>query len=152
MPSEFTRTLAASLDKKSRVAVVEGADNMVLGAGTVYVAPGGQQMKIVRQGQKLCLRITDDPPENHCKPSADYLFRSMAELYGKRALGVIMTGMGSDGVLGLKALKEKGACILAQDESSCVVFGMPLEALNAGLVDVVSPLSEMAGEIVKRVN
>lgn len=152
MPPEFTRVLAESLHSKSRLSVVEGADGMQLAPGTVFIAPGGKQMKIVRQGGIMRLRITDDPPENHCKPSADYLFRSIADLYGKKALGVIMTGMGSDGVAGLKMMKKMGACVLAQDETSCVVFGMPFEAMREGIVDVVCSLSGMAEEIVKRVN
>ncbi len=152
MPPEFTKALAESLNNKSKVTVVEGADNMALAAGTVYIAPGGKQMKLVRRGHNVCLKITDAPPENHCKPSADYLFRSVAKFYGKKALGVIMTGMGSDGALGLQKMKEKGALILAQDEDTCVVFGMPLEALNAGVVDVVCPLAQIAEEIVKIVN
>lgn len=109
-------------------------------------------MKVVRQingGNYLVL--TDDPPENHCKPAADYLFRSVAEVYGPRALGVIMTGMGADGREGLKLMKGQGSRVIAQDEESCVVFGMPMEAIKAGIVDRVVPLDNIAGEIVRMV-
>ena len=97
------------------------------------------------------IRVTDDPPENHCKPSVDYLFRSLAHHYVGRATGVIMTGMGNDGTLGLKLMKRSGAVVIAQDEPSCVVFGMPGEAIRAGVVDVVAPLDELAGAITKTV-
>ncbi|MCA1795927.1 MAG: CheB methylesterase domain-containing protein, partial [Desulfobacteraceae bacterium] len=92
-----------------------------------------------------------DPPENHCKPSVDYLFRSISKVYGKHALGIIMTGMGSDGVLGLRLMKRLGARVIAQDKQSCVVFGMPGEAVNAGVVDHVVPLDHIATDIFQRV-
>jgi len=95
--------------------------------------------------------VTDDPPENSCKPSADYLFRSIAHYYGGRATGVIMTGMGSDGTLGLKLMKRSGAAVIAQNEASCVVYGMPKESVDAGIVDVVAPLESIAKEICRTV-
>src|SRR6185295_177286 len=138
MPQAFTAALAASLNEKSAVTVVEGQTGQMLEAGMVYIAPGGKQTKIIRQSnqQAPSLLVTDDPPENHCKPSVDYLFRSIAHLYASRALGVIMTGMGTDGVLGLRLMKQQGARTLAQDAMSCVVFGMPMAAIKAGVVDV----------------
>ena len=99
----------------------------------------------------VSLKITDDPPENSCKPSVDYLFRSIAEHYVGRATGVIMTGMGSDGTNGLKAMKNNGALIIAQDEASCVVFGMPKEPIETGIVDIIAPLDRIADAIVKTV-
>jgi two-component system chemotaxis response regulator CheB len=154
MPPMFTAAFAESLDRKSALTVVEGRHEQALEANTVYIAPGGKQMKVVRQGalQQVTLTITDDPPENHCKPSVDYLFRSVAQAYGGRALGVIMTGMGADGTLGLRLLKRHGAPVLAQDEASCVVFGMPMEAIKAGVVDQVLPLEQLAMAIHQRVN
>ena len=152
MPTTFTSALAASLASKSDIRVVEGEDGLRLEDGTVYIAPGGGQMKVVRRfdgGNYLTL--TDDPPENHCKPAADYLFRSVAEVYGPRALGVIMTGMGADGREGLKLMKGQGARVVAQDEESCVVFGMPMEAIKEGIVDRVVPLDGIAGEIARMV-
>ena len=119
----------------------------------VYIAPGGKQMKIVQQSQRLApsLLMLDDPPENYCKPSVDYLFRSVAHLYADRALGVIMTGMGADGVRGLRLMKQQGAKILAQDAASCVVFGMPMAAIKAGVVDAVVPLGQLAAAIIQHV-
>jgi len=149
MPPVFTKALADSLNKKSAVTVLEAEDNMSLQAGTVYVAPGGKQMKIAGNGLQPKIKITDDPPENHCKPSADYLFRSVNEIFAAKTLGVIMTGMGRDGTEGLRLLKQSGAYNLAQDENTCVVYGMPMEAVKAGVVDEVLPLKQIAERITK---
>ncbi len=110
-------------------------------------------MKIVAgaDGKSRIVRITDDPPENSCKPSVDYLFRSIAYHYVGRATGVIMTGMGSDGTLGLKLMKRNGATIIAQDEESCIVYGMSKEPIEAGIVDVIAPLDKIADEICRSV-
>lgn len=151
MPSDFTAALAVSLDQKSAVKVVEAENNMVLKRGTVFIAPGGKQMKVVTISGQAMLEVNDDPPENHCQPSADYLFRSVSKGYGKHALGIIMTGMGSDGVLGLRLMKRRGAQVIAQDRQSCVVFGMPAEAIQAGVVDCVVPLNQIATQILQRV-
>ncbi|MDA8134160.1 MAG: chemotaxis response regulator protein-glutamate methylesterase [Desulfobacteraceae bacterium] len=150
MPSEFTAALAESLDQKSALKVIEAENNMELKRGTIFIAPGGRQMKVVNISGKPMLEVNDDPPENHCQPSVDYLFRSVSKVYGKHALGVIMTGMGSDGVLGLRLMKRLGAQVIAQDKQSCVVFGMPGEAINAGVVDRVVPLNYIAIEIARR--
>ena len=117
--------------------------------GEVWIAPGGRQMKVQRQNDQVVLRITDDPPENSCRPSVDYLFRSVAEVYGGRAVGVIMTGMGNDGSLGCRRLKHCGASIIAQDAATCVVFGMPREPIEKGIADVVAPLGRIAAEIAQ---
>ena len=152
MPKFFTGALADSLNGKSAIRVVEGEEGQPLTAGTAYIAPGGQQMKVVtrREQPGYFIEINNDPPENHCLPSADYLFRSIAKVYQGHALGVIMTGMGADGTLGLRLMKRQGAQVIGQDEASCVVYGMPLEAFKAGVIDVVSPLSGIADEIMKR--
>ncbi len=151
MPPLFTECLAKNLNSKSNLKVVEAKDRMPLESGTVYIAPGGKQMKITgTPGNKTRLiKITDDPPENNCKPSADYLFRSVAHTYKNRATGVIMTGMGSDGSTGLKLMKRFGATIIAQNEETCVVFGMPKKPIEEGVADVVAPLDKIADEIVK---
>ncbi|WP_300465169.1 chemotaxis response regulator protein-glutamate methylesterase [Desulfobacula sp.] len=151
MPSEFTAALAESLNQKSALNVLEAKNSMELKRGTIFIAPGGKQMKVVHVSGKSMLEINDDPPENHCQPSVDYLFRSISKVYGKHALGIIMTGMGADGVLGLRLMKRLGAQVIAQDKQSCVVFGMPGEAINAGVVDQVVPLNRIATEIVRRV-
>ncbi len=153
MPPMFTRSLANSLAAKSSVDVREAQQGEPLVPNTALIAPGGKQMKIVAgaDGKTRIVKITDDPPENSCKPSVDYLFRSVAHHYVGRATGVIMTGMGSDGTAGLKLMKQNGATIIAQDEASCVVFGMPKEAAETGLADAVVPLHQIADRIVKTV-
>ena len=152
MPPMFTRTLAESLDKQSALRVKEAEHNEMLQPNTVYIAPGGKQMKLAAgQGGNAFIQITDDPPENNCKPSVDTLFRSAALHFPGRACAVIMTGMGSDGTLGLRLIKRQSSRVIAQDEASCVVFGMPKEAIAAGVVDVILPLDGIAGEIRKTV-
>lgn len=153
MPPVFTRSLANSLNAKCALSVKEAEDGEALQPNTVYIAPGGKQMKLAAatDGTNRLIKITNDPPENSCKPSADYLFRSVADYYVGRATAVIMTGMGSDGTKGLKVLKQKGALIIGQNEESCVVYGMPKAPAELGLTDVVTPLDQIAGAIVKSV-
>ncbi|MBI5062464.1 MAG: chemotaxis response regulator protein-glutamate methylesterase [Desulfatitalea sp.] len=154
MPPLFTQSLANSLNGKCALEVREAKQGKRLTPNVAYIAPGGKQMKIVAgpDGKARVIKITDDPPLNNCKPSVDYLFHSVADHYVGRATGVIMTGMGSDGNEGLKQMKNNGATIIAQDEASCVVFGMPKEPIESGLADVVAPLDRMAAEIVKTVS
>lgn len=153
MPPVFTRSLAASLNKKSRIQVKEAENGEPLVPNVAYIAPGGKQMKLVAaaDGVHRLIRITDDPPENSCKPSADYLFRSVADFFVGRTTAVIMTGMGSDGTLGLQALKKKNAFLIGQDEESCVVYGMPKAPAELGLLDRVVSLDKIADEIVRSV-
>ena len=152
MPPLFTHTLAESLDKKSALHVKEAEHGEMALPNTVYIAPGGKQMKVeAGQGGNPFIQITDDPSENNCKPSADTLFRSASQHFPGRVCAVIMTGMGSDGTLGLRLIKRHPARVIAQDEASCVVFGMPKEAIAAGVVDVIIPLDAIAGEIRKTV-
>ena len=127
------------------------AQSQEVKAGTVYIAPGGLHMKVKRLGARTMLEMTEDPPEHHCRPAVDYLFRSIAEVYGKSALGVIMTGMGSDGTKGLGVMKQRGSHVLAQDEESCVVFGMPMEAIKVGVTDEQLPLGQIAARIASLV-
>ncbi len=153
MPPVFTHSLAMSLNAKCALQVKEAENGEVLKPNVAYIAPGGRQMKVMAGGDGFSriIKITNDPPENNCKPSADYLFRSVAQLYVGRATGVIMTGMGSDGLLGLKRMKHSGAILIGQDEASCVVYGMPKAPAEAGILDVVAPLQRIADEIVKTV-
>ena len=153
MPPVFTKSLANSLNTKCALTVKEAQDGEPLQANVAYIAPGGKQMKLVAStdGTNRLIRITDDPPENSCRPSVDYLFRSVADYYVGRTTAVIMTGMGSDGTKGLKVLKQKGALIIGQNEASCVVYGMPKAPAELGLTDVVAPLDKIAAEIVKSV-
>ena len=152
MPPLFTQSLAESLAAKCALRVCEAAHGEIAEPNTVYIAPGGRQMRVVSdpQGNKL-IQITDDPPENNCRPSVDYLFRSASRNFPGRAMAVILTGMGSDGTLGLRLLKRNGCFVIAQDEASCVVYGMPKAACDAGVVDVVLPLPAIAGKIIATV-
>ena len=153
MPPVFTKSLAASLDKKCALTVKEAVNGENILPNVVYIAPGGKQMKLTAgtDGQNRRIKITDDPPENSCKPSVDYLFRSVADYYVGRTTAVIMTGMGSDGTLGLGVLKQKSAFIIGQDESSCIVYGMPKAPADLGYLDIVAPLGRIAEEIVNSV-
>lgn len=153
MPPMFTQSLANSLAGKCAIDVREAKEGEPILPNTALIAPGGKQMKIVAaaDGKNRVIKITDDPPENSCKPSVDYLFRSVAHHYVGRATGVIMTGMGSDGTKGLQLMKQSGARIIAQNEATCVVFGMPKQAVETGLADVVLPLNQIADMIVKTV-
>ncbi|MEA2108961.1 MAG: chemotaxis response regulator protein-glutamate methylesterase [Pseudomonadota bacterium] len=153
MPPVFTKSLATSLDKKCALEVKEAVNGELVKKNTIYIAPGGSQMKIASGADvhSKIIRITDEPPENNCKPSVDYLFRSVAREYGSKATGVIMTGMGADGKLGLREMKSAGVVSIAQDADTSVVYGMPKAVAEAGLVDVVMPLDGIAAEIVKTV-
>jgi two-component system chemotaxis response regulator CheB len=152
MPPLFTKELASRLNSQSALKVKEAEDGDPVHPNTIYIAPGGRQMKIISHGRDddKIIRITDDHPENNSKPSADYLFRSIAEQYGRNAIGVIMTGMGSDGLLGLKLMKRQGATIIAQDKETCVVFGMPRGPIEAGIVDYVVPMDRIVDTICRR--
>lgn len=153
MPPIFTQSLAKSLDARCALKVKEASDGEPLTPNKILIAPGGKQMKVVASmdGTARIVRVNDDPPENSCKPSVDYLFRSIAYHYVGRATGVIMTGMGSDGTKGLQLMKRNGAAIIAQDEASCVVYGMPKDAVDANVVDVVASLDQIAQEIADTV-
>ena len=148
MPPIFTQSLAESLSSKSVLAVREAIDGEEAKPNFVYIAPGGKQMRLLpgMQGDKR-IQITDDPPENNCKPSVDYLFRSVASNYPGRAMASILTGMGSDGTIGLRLLKRNGCYVIAQSEESCVVYGMPKAAVEAGVVDAVLPIEAIASRI-----
>lgn len=155
MPPMFTGTLAAKLNSICQITVKEAVDGEIVCPNTAYIAPGGKQMKISPTpdtGYPMLIRITDDAAENNCKPSADYLFRSVAGCYGRHATGVIMTGMGYDGSEGLKLMKERGAFIIAQDESTSLIYGMPRKPVEMGIVDVIAPLETIAGEICRTVS
>ncbi|MCP3924424.1 MAG: chemotaxis response regulator protein-glutamate methylesterase [Desulfobacterales bacterium] len=153
MPPIFTQSLAKSLDTKCSISVKEASDGDIVEPNVALIAPGGKQMKIVAGSDGLTRRvkITDDPPENSCKPSVDYLFRSVASHYVGRTTGVIMTGMGSDGTKGLTNIKENGGVVIAQDEFTCTVFGMPKEPIESKIADIVAPLDKIAFEITKTV-
>jgi two-component system chemotaxis response regulator CheB len=152
MPAMFTQPLAASLDKKSAIRVTEARDGEAAQSNCAYVAPGGRHMKLTPGAKgEIIMRITDDPPENGCRPAVDYLFRSAALHFPGRAVAAILTGMGNDGTAGLRMLKRSGCFSIAQDETSCVVFGMPKEAIQAGVVDTIAPLETIGAVIIRSV-
>lgn len=153
MPPIFTQSLAKSLDSKCEIKVKEATEGDVIEPNIAFIAPGGKQMKIVAgtDGLSRKIKITDDPPENSCKPSVDYLFRSVASHYVGRSTGVIMTGMGSDGTRGLADIKENGGVVIAQNEETCTVFGMPKDPIEKKIADIVAPLDQIASEITKTV-
>lgn len=153
MPPLFTASLANSLNNKSSLEVKEAEDGDIIEPGRVFIAPGGKQMKIVAAADGIArkIKITDDPPENSCKPSVDYLFRSIAQHYVGRSTGVIMTGMGSDGSKGLVQMKNNGSVVIAQSEETCTVYGMPKEPIESGVADIIAPLEKIAEEILKTV-
>lgn len=147
MPVLFTRMLAERLDKLGGTRFHEGAEGDRVEPGHAYIAPGGHHMEVAPGPGGLRLRLHDQPPENSCRPAVDVLFRSVAAACGGRTLGIILTGMGQDGLNGCRHLRERGAAILAQDEKSSVVWGMPGAVAAAGLADRILPLAEFAQEI-----
>jgi len=147
MPKIFTRLLAERLSAISGFKVREGEPGALLTPGEVWVAPGGFHMDLVRTAEGVKLRTHEGPLENSCRPAVDVLFRSVAELYRATALGVILTGMGQDGLIGSQSIVDAGGRIIAQDEASSVVWGMPGAVSNAGLPEKILPLMDMANEI-----
>lgn len=150
MPEDFTRLMADRLDAAGPLKVQEGVSGALVRPGEVWLAPGGYHMVLRRRGALVELQITDDPPVNSCRPAADLLFSSAADVYGPRVLGVVLTVMGSDGLRGSESLVEAGGLVVAQDESSSAVWGMPGEVARAGLAHAVVPIERMAAEITRR--
>jgi two-component system chemotaxis response regulator CheB len=147
MPAGFTRSLAESLAKSCRIAVREAEDGEPLMAGVVLIAPGGRHLRVQRTETGAVVQLTDDPPRCSCRPSVDYLFESLGAAYAGRVLAVVLTGMGEDGWQGSRVLHDAGACVLAQDEASSTVYGMPRGPIEAGIAAPV-PLTQMAEAIV----
>lgn len=147
MPPQFTKSLAQSLDRISDHTVVEAEDGLPVAPKMVYVAPGGLHLLVRKEGAGHVVKLSEQDPENGFRPSADVLFRSVASAYGSSVLALILTGMGSDGAKGLASVKRQGSTVFAQDEASSVVWGMPGSAVEAGVVDEVLPLAEMAQRV-----
>ncbi|MDF2549512.1 MAG: response regulator receiver modulated CheB methylesterase [Chlamydiales bacterium] len=143
MPRFFTESLAASLAEKSGVAVFEGRSGMILQKGAIYIAPGHRQMRVVLKGGAFSLAITDEPSKVYCKPSVDHLFLSVAQSAGEKSLGIVLTGLGSDGLEGATAIKAAQGLVFAQDEASSTVFSMPKAVIDAGLADKVCSLADL---------
>lgn len=149
MPEKFTATLAARLDSVCQIEVREARNGDRVLPGRALIAPGGRHMQLKRGGAQYHVDVIDGRPINRHRPSVDVLFRSTARCAGGNALGVIMTGMGDDGARGMKEMHEAGAVTLAQDEASCVVYGMPKEAVKLGGVEKSVPLVGIAREITR---
>ena len=150
MPEKFTAAFAARLDSLCKITVKEAEHNDRVLPGRALIAPGGRHMLLKRSGAQYHVEVIDGPLVNRHRPSVDVLFRSVAKSAGANALGVIMTGMGDDGAAGLLEMRNVGARTLAQDEESCVVFGMPKEAIKRGGAERVIPLSSVAAEIQRQ--
>lgn len=144
MPPQFTAAFAARLNSICEIEVREAANNDRVVPGCALIAPGGKHMLLVRSGAQYHVEIKDGPPVNRHRPSVDVLFRSVAKCAGKNALGVIMTGMGDDGARGLKEMRDAGAHTVAQDEATCVVFGMPKEAIRLEAAERIEPLDHIS--------
>ncbi|MBW8307685.1 MAG: chemotaxis response regulator protein-glutamate methylesterase [Thiobacillus sp.] len=149
MPEGFTRSFANRLDKLSRISVKEAEGGERVLPGHAYLAPGHSHLLLVRSGANYMTKLDQGPPVNRHRPSVDVLFNSAAVSAGKNAVGVILTGMGRDGAAGMLEMKKAGAYNLAQDEASCVVFGMPKEAIAIGATDDVGPLHELPGRVLQ---
>jgi two-component system chemotaxis response regulator CheB len=147
MPEKFTAMYAQRLDGICAMNIREAKDGDRLERGVVLIAPGGRHMQLQRRGGHYYAQIIDGPPVNRHKPSVDVLFRSVAEVSSGDVLAIMLTGMGDDGARGMKQLHDGGARTIAQDEASCVVFGMPKEAIKLGAVDQVMPLDRVSGAI-----
>ncbi len=150
MPEHFTAGFAKRLDGICRITVKEAENNDTVMPGRVLIAPGNHHMLLKRSGARYYVEIKDGPLVSRHRPSVDVLFRSAARYAGRNAVGVIMTGMGDDGARGMREMKDAKAFTIAQDEQSCVVFGMPNEAIRIGSVDKVLPLNKIAGEVLRQ--
>lgn len=147
MPALFTKTLAEHLSKTTGANVIEVTDNLIPRPGNFYLAQGGKHMVVNKVGGGVRIELNDDAPENFCKPAVDVLFRSANRVYGDKAMAVILTGMGHDGRDGAKQMSQSGSFILAQDEATSVVWGMPGAVANAGIANDIKPLNTIATTI-----
>lgn len=152
MPEVFTRLFAERLNDRCRLRVSEAVEGMPVQHGHVYIARGGWHMEVISSARPAgphTLHLQQEPPENHCRPAVDVLFRSAAKVYGSGVLAVVLTGMGSDGLAGCRVIRDCGGTVLAQDQASSTVWGMPGAVANAGLVHKILPLAAIAPEMVR---
>jgi two-component system chemotaxis response regulator CheB len=152
MPPLFTKQFALSLDQKTPYTVREASTGDAVTPNSVFIAPGNYHMAIRQIGPDKRIALHQGPLENGCRPSANVLFRSIAEIYGKQALGIVLTGMGKDGLEGARAMKGQGATIIAQDKESSVAWGMPRSVVEAELADFVLPLNEIARTVNRMIS
>jgi len=151
MPAGFTKSYAARLDSLCRIRVAEARDGERILPGHAYIAPGGvAHLSVERSGANYIARIKEGEPVNRHRPSVEVLFRSAAQVVGPNALGIMLTGMGADGAKAMREMRDAGSFNIAQDEASCVVFGMPREAIAAGAVHEVLPLNQIAAKLIER--
>jgi two-component system chemotaxis response regulator CheB len=150
MPPGFTKSYAARLDGLCRIRVAEARDGERILPGHAYIAPGGFHLSVERSGANYIARVQDGEPVNRHKPSVEVLFNSAAKVVGPNALGIMLTGMGADGAKAMKAMRDAGSYNWVQDEASCVVFGMPREAIAAGAANEVLPLNQIAPKLIER--
>ena len=150
MPEAFTKSFANRLDGMCKIKVTEAEGNERVLPGHAYIAPGHSHLLLKRSGANYMTELSQAAPVNHHRPSVEVLFRSVAEQAGKNAIGVMLTGMGKDGAIGMLEMRQAGAYNLAQDEASCVVFGMPREAIAVGAVDEIVPIQEMTQRVLNR--
>jgi len=148
MPPGFTRNYAARLDGLCKISVKEAVDGERILPGHAYIAPGGMHLSVERSGANYLARVQDGDPVNRHKPSVEVLFKSAARVVGPNAVGIMLTGMGADGATAMREMRDAGAYCVAQDEASCVVFGMPREAIAAGAVQEVLPLNKITGHLM----
>jgi two-component system chemotaxis response regulator CheB len=150
MPPGFTKSYAARLDGLCKIRVAEARDGERILPGHAYIAPGGFHLSVERSGANYIARVQDGEPVNRHKPSVEVLFKSAARVVGPNALGIMLTGMGADGAKAMKELRDAGSYNYVQDEATCVVFGMPREAINAGAAHEVLPLTHIAPKLIER--
>jgi two-component system chemotaxis response regulator CheB len=151
MPPVFTKMFAERLDRSTPLRVVEATDGMELAPGWAYIAPGDHHLLLHRRGTATLTQLSGAPPENSCRPAVDVMFRSVSQLYGASAYATVLTGMGQDGREGAKVMRDAGSEILAQDEATSVVWGMPGAVVNAGLADEILPLDRIAASLIARI-
>ena len=147
MPPGFTETFARRLDTLCKIHVKQAQDGEAVHDGVAYIAPGGRHLVLMRRGTGYSLRVNDEPPVNRHRPSVDTLFRSVARVAGPKAIGVMLTGMGADGADAMAEMSRAGAYNIAQDEATCVVFGMPRQAIASGGVHEIAPLPDIAARL-----
>jgi two-component system chemotaxis response regulator CheB len=151
MPANFTTAFADRLNTLCQFQVKEAQDNDTVVPGTCLIAPGNFHMLLRRSGARYYVEVKTGPMVHHQRPAVDVLFKSTAKYAGANSVGVILTGMGADGAEGMREMKNAGASTIAQDEKSCVVFGMPKEAIKLGGVDKILPLDNIANEIIRMI-
>ncbi|MFZ4542218.1 MAG: CheB methylesterase domain-containing protein [Rickettsiales bacterium] len=150
MPPIFTAALAEHISLHGERPCKEGVDGEAVEHGMTYVAPGGFHMLVRKEGDKMTLKLTQDPPVNSCRPSADPMFDSISKAYGRNVLGLVLTGIGADGAAGIRTIVENGGSVFAQDKETSVVYGMPRSAAETGMLESIQPLEQIPNYLIRR--